>query len=720
MAEAQGTIELICARCGSPFMATNARKKFCPDCLKAKAKERRTSRTKTAKTPGPVFSVENPQFSEEEKRILYPTEVWEEVPVPIEVFLSDPNYLGHSWVNSKGQYTLFPFWRKEAKKIYPMPMRSPFNVIILAGSTGCGKSSFAMGVIFAYYIYLTLCLRNPHEYFDLADQKEIVFAIINIVTKTMAYKNAWGMLQKMLLRSPWFMERGASTGGRRPEWYCTTKPVSLLYGRNEDDLIGLDLLGVFIDEISFARNKSVERQIEIAEEVYDVAWERLTSRFTKFGGIFEGLMCVASSKRTDFSFLESFTKKILDSVDSRRTYIIDKPRWEVLPPEALKPEKFPVAVGDKFRPPEVIRKDQVEEYEKAGYKIIWPPMNYYGEFQRNIQKALTNIAGISITQLSSWIRGDLVLACTNKERQNLFTQGVIFSSYKDNEEYYDYIDLSRITDEDLSKPLFIHIDASLGHDGNSIVGVIVDYAINQMNEAIGQIQPELHYKELFKLKVRAKPNTQTGLEKNRHLVFWLIDKGFNLCGLSQDQYGSAETLQIYQRQGIPAVKQSIDAVTQGINLPYQALYDAIFEKRIDLLDDEDQINELVSLEKYESGKVDKPRGGNDDTSQCLAGAVYLASKAKPELLYNGAVLLRQLDSSDARTDLEKSLGVNMSAEIERHFSAYSPGAVVAATSSDRDAKLKEDLAKFFGKKDDKKNNNGGGDDGGDNITSYWG
>ena len=62
------------------------------------------------------------------------------------------------------------------------------------------NTSVAMGICCAYYLYIVMCLRNPHAYFDLADQKEIVFAIVNIVTKTMAYKNAWGMLHKMLIR----------------------------------------------------------------------------------------------------------------------------------------------------------------------------------------------------------------------------------------------------------------------------------------------------------------------------------------------------------------------------------------------------------------------------------------------------------------------------------------------------------------------------------------
>ena len=102
--------------------------------------------------------------------------------------------------------------------------------------------AFAVNMVIAYYLYIVLCLKNPHDYFDLADQKKIYFVFLNIVTKTMAYKNAWGMLHKALLSSPWFMKHGASTEGRMPEWYCTDKDVALQFGSSPNDVIGLDIL----------------------------------------------------------------------------------------------------------------------------------------------------------------------------------------------------------------------------------------------------------------------------------------------------------------------------------------------------------------------------------------------------------------------------------------------------------------------------------------------
>lgn len=155
---------------------------------------------------------------------------FEEIPVTFEQFITDREYLGNAWLDGNGNLKAFPFWVEQGKKTFPLPMRSPYHTILLEGGTGLGKTSFAVNMVIAYYLYIVICLKDPHEYFDLADQKKITFAFLNIVTKTIAYKNAWGMLHKALLASPWFMKHGAATDGRNPEWYCIDKPVDLLYG----------------------------------------------------------------------------------------------------------------------------------------------------------------------------------------------------------------------------------------------------------------------------------------------------------------------------------------------------------------------------------------------------------------------------------------------------------------------------------------------------------
>ena len=292
----------------------------------------------------------------------------------------------------------------------------------------------------------------------------------------------------------------------------------------------------FLDEVSFARTKDIKKQVEKAKVVFDAALERIQSRFTKFGGIFDGLIIMASSKRTDQAFAETYTQQLLKGRNSNRVLVVDKPRWEVLPPGTYSGRTFPVAIGDKLRPSEIIKESDVPAYVNAGYRIIRPPIETYDEFQRDMLSALTNIAGESVNAAGSFIAGEHIGACINTQIKNPFRQGVIYCGTKDEAMYQDYFDISRIAKEDLAAPLYIHLDASLGDDGNSISGGRILYAQDQRDKQTGLVQPELHYRQIFKIKVRAPKGDRTMLRKNEQFIFWLREQGFNIAKVTSDQY----------------------------------------------------------------------------------------------------------------------------------------------------------------------------------------
>lgn len=539
------------------------------------------------------------------------------------------------------------------------------------------NTSFAVNMVMAYYLHIVLCLKNPHEYFALEEQKKIVFAFINIVTKTVAYRNAWGMFHKALLQSPFFMEYGIKTNSRNPEWECTKKPILLIYGAAAEELIGLDILACFLDEVSFARNQDIKRQMEKAKVVFDAALERIQSRFTKFGGVFDGLIIMASSKRTDQAFAEVYAKELMNGKFGKQVFVFDRPRWEVLPPGTYSGITFPVAIGDKLRPSEIITEKDVPTYKAAGYRIIYPPIETYDNFSRDMMTALTNIAGESVNASGTFLAGEHIGKCINPEIKNLFRESVIRVGTKDDLMYQDFCDISRVSPEDLAAPIYIHLDASLGNDGNSISGGRILYAQDQRNPATGLVEPELHYKQIFKVKVRAPKGDQVMLRKNEQFIYWLRSVGFNIACVSSDQYQSAQFRQDLTAAGIPCVYQSIDRVTNGVNQAYSVLRNAIYEHRVQLLADDDQTEELLHLVKYENGKVDKPGDGNqDDASQCLCGWINLANQDKEHYIAHNVVLS---DTLIGTTGSEKYLAeqnalptelVINHAEFMNEFGAY--------------------------------------------------
>lgn len=136
---------------------------------------------------------------------------------------------------------------------------APNEIFLTERAIPTHNTSFAVNMVAAYFLHIVLCLRNPHEFFALEQQKNIVFAFLNIVTKTIAYKNAWGMFHKALLKSPFFMEYGVKSEGRNPEWICKSKPVELLYGSTADQIIGLDILFCMAGDTEIRTSKGWKR-----------------------------------------------------------------------------------------------------------------------------------------------------------------------------------------------------------------------------------------------------------------------------------------------------------------------------------------------------------------------------------------------------------------------------------------------------------------------------
>ena len=104
---------------------------------------------------------------------------------------------------------------------------------------------------------------------------------------------------------------------------------------------------------------------------------------------------------------------------------------------------------------------------------------------------------------------------------------------------------------------------------------------------------------------------------------------------------------------------------------------------------------------------------SDDAAQCLAGALFLASQCKEELLHSGAILLKALDYTNSPGP-EKPPEEKIQEEITRHFANYSPdqARVVNQRSS-----LRETYDDVFGLDENKNKNKKGVQN---NPTMYWG
>lgn len=604
------------------------------------------------------------------------SEDYEEIPVDILTFVDDNYYLGNAWHDAQGNTKLYPYWRKELKKIFPDNFTTNFNNVILSGSRGRGKTELAV-LIASYLLYRILCLKNPIEHFHLKSTEKIVFAFMNIKL-ALAEEIATTKFQNTIKSSPWFLGHGTLEGRTKKVWvprkYINSngeeqEAVDIKIGSQADDLIGLPIFFAFFDEISFIKNKDIEQQKEKAKDMISTAIGGMKTRFVHKGKN-PTILCLASSKRSDKSFLEEYMIKKLDS-DKANVYISDGPVWEVKPEGTYSGEKFKVAVGNKFLQSVIIPDGEDEEtYRLKKYTILNVPVEFKADFIDDIDRALCDFAGISSSSISKYINGELVNEVINPNIENPFVCDVleISNDPEDDRQYFNFFDLGKIDPKLKRKPLFIHLDMSVTGDKTGIAGVF----IKGKKESIENVDQskDLFYSLAFSVSIKAPKGRQISFEKNRNFIYWLKAQGFNIKGITSDTFQSVDTGQTLKAKGYPYEVLSVDRVdSDHICKPYQYLRSTIYDKRIELHNNKLLIREITDLERnMATGKVDHPTDGSKDCADAVCGAVFNASKHAEEFAYDygeqSEQLLRWNGISDGDSDAEQ-LALSMEEELKK-------------------------------------------------------
>ena len=576
---------------------------------------------------------------------------YEEVPVDIVTFLKDPNYLGRGLVNEEGKFTVYPYWVDTLQKIFPDPLQpAAFNTLALSGAIGLGKSFVAV-LCGLYELYRMLCLKDPYLHYGLQPIDKITFAFMNI-TLDASKGVAWDKCQQLLQSSPWFMDKGTVSGTTNIVWN-PPKGIELIAGSLSRHIIGRAVFWAFFDEISFQPNQDVAKQKEKAKTLVNTASARMQSRFMK-GEKNPTLLVLASSKRTDSSYMETFIEN-KKKQDSKTTYVVDEPQW-VIRTDKDSPNKFKVALGNKFLNSEVlplgVSEEELTLYRNRGYKILDVPMGYYENFIEDIEIALTDIAGISINNSNRYFNGPRLAAVKKEGLKNLFTRDIIEvgNDPKDTTQYYNFFDLSRVDPIMKQMPLFIHFDMSVSGDKTGVAGTWIAGKKPPVEN-----QPpskELLFKLAFSVSVKAPKGYQISFEKNRQFVYWLKEQGFNIKGISSDTFQSVDTGQTLAAKGYNYCVISVDRVdTDKICKPYQYMRSTIYEERIEMYDCKLLTEEFLGLERdNNSGKIDhSPSGINSkDQADAVTGSVWNASQHAEEFNFDYGDLLTATVEASSR------------------------------------------------------------------------
>lgn len=383
------------------------------------------------------------------------------------------------------------------------------------------------------------------------------------------------------------------------------------------------------------------------------------------------LMVLASSKRSEKSFLEEHMRKKLADEDAS-VLIVDEPVWNVKPKNTYSGKTFKVAKGNKYLASEIIPEGEDEDiYISKGYSILNIPIEFRTDFRDDIDRALCDFAGVSSSDITKYISGAKFIETRDERLKNPFTKEILEIGDNDNLQYYDFFDLSRVPKDLISKPLYIHLDMSVSGDRTGIAGTwLVGKRHSSGNESSAR---EVYFQLAFGVAIKAPKGRQISFEKNRLFIYWLREQGFNIKGISSDTFQNVSLSQDLISKGFEYSVISVDRVNQDkICEPYAYFKTVIYEKRIITFNCRLLQEEIVGLERNtNSGKIDHPDGGTSgskDLADAVCGSTFNASRHADEFGFDyGETLdsISEVSMSHNYADEKKQLAVDFEHELNK-------------------------------------------------------
>ena len=546
--------------------------------------------------------------------------VYDEVPVDMETFLYDPYFLGTAVGGN-----LYPTLADDLIEIFE---GGPYIEVYLTGGIGYGKSTLAE-IIMLRMVYECWCYKDPAAAFGLLPGSVISFVNVS-VTEAQARNVIFKGLYQKLARSPFFQEKcypdpKVITELRFPKniWLA---PVSSA----DSSTIGLDLWGGAIDEGNFMpvieRSKSALRSGETydkAASIYNSMMSRMKSRFLMLGTL-PGKLIMVSSKSYPDTFME---RRIRDARANNEpnVFIRDYSTWGPKPPGTYSGEVFFVEVGDAVHGSRILG----AEPTGATSKVIAVPVEFKPEFQRNLDEALRNHAGIATATINPYFRDFPKVLLAVDDRKHPFSKES--TNFRDGADFLweTLIKMEGGKSSPLlnpESPRWVHIDPSLRGDATGFamghIAGLMEVKTRDSETERWKIEEAPLFVLDFMLRIHAPLGEDIEFSKVRGLIYELKEKGFKIHGVSMDSYQSAESLQHLASKGYQTEMFSVEKEDA-----YKLLKQAFGEKRVMMYYYQPAMEELRRLElDRKTMKVDHPPSGSKDVSDAICGVIVGLSR----------------------------------------------------------------------------------------------
>lgn len=385
----------------------------------------------------------------------------------------------------------------------------------------------------------------------------------------------------------------------------------------------------FMDELNFANGSDVSLEKSSIMKLYNTIKRRMESRYMKSGKI-PGMLFLVSSKKSTSDFLEAY---IQENKNRPNIYLVDEPLWVVKSSvNSYSGKTFRVAVGNTYVKSKILSDDEDRaSYESNGQEVIDVPVEHREAFEQDINSALMDIAGKSLSNNLKYIYYDKLKLCYRDYLHNPFTMDEISLGFDDDSELQDYFIPDRLSKLDISKPHFIHWDASKSGDATGLAMSTISGRAEVRRLQNGEMfdSEDIVHKLEFAVRILAKPGSEIPFYKIRNFIYYLkFELGYNILLVTCDSYQSVDTIQQMNLNGVTAKVQSVDRTMA----PYTTTKNAINEGRLILPHIPVLEYELLNVEEDKTrGKVDHTVDGHKDVADAVVGSIFGALSEK-ELL----------------------------------------------------------------------------------------
>jgi hypothetical protein len=555
-------------------------------------------------------------------------EEFEERPVDLQTFVTDPNYLALPPL-SELQYTII----EKSSQIYKestliklfgeedgrLRFKQTCNEVIAQLGKGSGKD-YTATISVAYQVYLLLCLKDPATYYGKPPGDTI--DILNIAINAQQANNVFfkGFKTRIEL-SPWF----AGKYEPKASEIKFDKNVNVFSGHSQREAWeGYNVITVILDEISgFAmENTTGHDQAKTADAIYDMYRASVMSRFPDYGKVI-----LLSFPRFKNDPIQKFYESVIgeketiirtktlkmdedlpDGTDGNevtidweedhiisylypKTYALKRPTWEVNPTKKI--EDFKV---DFYK----------NSMDALGRFACMPPemVDAFFKSREKVEKAFNNTA----------------LAVDNFGRI---------------EEWFNPKEDTRY---------FIHVDLAQKHDHCAVALAHVERWVNvKVTNEYSQPAPIVSVDAVRYWT--PTPDKSVDFTEVRDYILALKTRGFNIGVCTFDRWNSHDMMQQLKQYGINTEILSV-AKKHYDDMAMVVLEERLNGPYIPLL-----IDELLQL-KIMRDKVDHPRKGSKDLADAVCGSIFNSiSRTRPDM--NNEINIHTYESMSIHDDFSR-------------------------------------------------------------------